>query len=135
MEIGTHEIIEIMEEIKIDEIVRMEGPIIEMTDEIIEAGETIMIKIEAEAIVETIMVETEDPVQHIATDHGAHEVLQEDGMIVVMIGADMIDIEGDLVKAREERKKDIITRIIIRRMTNQNSNLHGNGWLLTKKET
>ena len=48
-------------------------------------------------------------------------------MTVVMIEADMIDIEGDLVKAREGRKRDTITRIIIRRMKNQNSNLHGNG--------
>ena len=127
MVIGIHRIIKTIEEAETDKTVGMEGPIIEMTDEIIEAGETIMIKIEAEAIVETIMVGTEGPVQHIATDHGAHEVLQEDGMIVVMIEADMIDIEGDLVKAREERKKDIITRIIIRRTTNQNSNLHGNG--------
>ena len=109
MEIGIHEIIKIIEEIEIDKIAGMEGPIIGMTDEIIEAGETIMIKIEEEAIVETIMVGTEGPVQHIATDHGAHEVLQEDEMIVAMIETDMIDIEGDLVKAREERKKDIIT--------------------------
>ena len=127
MEIEIHEIAKMVEEIEIDKIAGMEGPIIGMTDEIIEAGETIMIKIEAEAIVETIMVGTEGPVQRIATDHGAHEVLQEDKMTVVMIGTDMIDIEDDLVKARGERKKDIITRIIIKRTTNQNSNLHGNG--------
>ena len=113
----------------------MEDPITETTNEITGIGEATMTEIGVEAIVETIIAEIEGQIQRIVMDLGVLEVLQGDGMIVVMIEIDMIDIEGNLVKAREERKKDIITRIVIRRMTNQNSNLHGNGWLLTKKET
>ena len=119
--------IEITEEIEIDEIAGMEDPFTEMIDEITEIGETAMIEIEAEVIAETITVETEDRVQLIATDHGVQGVLQEDGMIVVMIETDMIDIESDLVKAREERKKDTIIRIVIQRMKNQNFNSPGSG--------
>ena len=125
--IEIREIVEIIEEVEIDEIVGMEDPITEMIDEIIEVEETVTIEIEAEAIVEKITVETEGRVRRIATDLGAHEVLQEDKMTVVMIGTDMIDIEDDLVKAREEKKKDIITRIIINRPRSRNSNSHGNG--------
>ena len=128
-------IIEIPEEIETDEIVGMEDPITEMIDQTIEIEEVVMIEIEAEGIVETTITKTGGLVQPIVTDHGVHEVLQGDEMIAVMIGTDMIGIEDDLVKAREERKKDIITRIVVRRMTNLNSNSQGNGWRLTKKET
>ena len=59
MVIEIHEIIRTIEGIETDEIVGMEGPITEMTDEITEIGETAMIEIEIEAIVEIITVETE----------------------------------------------------------------------------
>ena len=134
MAIRIHEIIKITEEIGIEETVGMEDPITVMIDEIIEAEETVMIKIEAEDIVETIMVETEGQAQHTATDHGVREVLHEDEIVDVMIGIDMIDIGDGLAKARGEKKKDIITRKVLKRMKSQNSNLHGNGSLLTKKE-
>ena len=117
----------IMVEVEIDEIVGMEDPITEMINETIEVGETIMIETEAEVIVEIIMAETEDLVRRIVTDHGVQEVLREGEMMVGMIGIDMIDIGDDLVKAREEKKKDIITRKVLKRTKSQNSNLHGNG--------
>ena len=125
---GIQEIIEIIEEIEIEEIVGMEDPITEMTDEIIEVGEIVIIEIEAEDIAETIIVETGGLVQPIAMDHGAQEVLQEDEKVVGTIEIDMIETEDDLVKAREGKKKDTITRIIIKRTTMyQNSNSPGNG--------
>ena len=105
----------------------MEDPITEMTDEIIEVGEIVMIEIEAEDIAETIIVETGGPVQPIAMDRGVQEVLQEDEKVVGTIEIDMIETEDDLVKAREGKKKDTITRIIIKRTRNRNSNSHGNG--------
>ena len=127
MEIGIHEIIEIMEEIEIGEIVGMEDPITEMIETIIEVEETAMIEIEVEVIVEIITVETEGQVRRIATGHGVQEVLQEGEIIAVTIETDMIGIEDDLVKAREERKKDTIIRIVIQRMKNQNFNSPGSG--------
>ena len=127
MEIGTHEIIKIIEETEIGETVGMADPITRMTDAIIEVEETAMIEIEVEATVEIITVETEGQAHHTTTGHGAQEVLQEDEIIVVTIETDMTDIKDDLVKARGERKKDIIIRIITKRTINQNSNSHGNG--------
>ena len=127
MAIGIQEIIEIIEEIETEEIVGIEDPITEMIETTTEVGEIVTIEIEAGVIVEIIMVETGDLAHRIITDQEIQEVLQEGEIIVVMTEADMIGIEDDLVKAREERKKDIITRIIIRRTINQNSNLHGNG--------
>ena len=59
MVIEIHEIIRTIEGIETDEIVGMEGPITEMTDEITAIGEAAMIEIEIEAIVEIITVETE----------------------------------------------------------------------------
>ena len=135
MVIEIQEIIEIIEEIEIDETVGMEDPITEMIEMIIEVEETVMIEIGVEVTVGTIMVETKDKAHHMVTDHGVQEVLQEDEMEVDMTGVGMTDIENDLVKAREEKKNGIITRIVVKRTTvYQNSNLPGNGSLLTKKE-
>ena len=135
MAIGTQGITKIIEEIEIEEIVGIEDPITETTDKNIEVGEIVMIEIEAEDIAETIIVETGGKVQPIAMDYGVQEVPQEDEMEVDMTGVGMTDIENDLVKAREEKKNDIITRIVVKRTTvYQNSNLPGNGSLLTKKE-
>ena len=132
MGIEIHEIIRTIEEIEIEEIVGMKGPITEMIDEIIEVGEIAMIEIEVEDIAETIIIETEDLVQHIAMDHGVQEVLQEGEIIAVTIGIDMTSIEDDLVKAREERKKGIITKTVIRRVTTLDLSSHENGLHTTK---
>ena len=91
-----------------------------------------MIEIEVEDIAETIIIETEDLVQHIAMDHGVQEVLQEGEIIAVTIGIDMTSIEDDLVKAREERKKGIITKTVIRRVTTLDLSSHENGLHTTK---
>ena len=133
--IRIHEIIKIIEEIGIDEIVGMEDPITETIDEITEVEKTAMTETGVEVIVEIITVETEDRIHRIATGHGVREVPQEGEIIIDTIEPDMTDIEDDLVKAREEKKNDIITKIVIKRTTNRNSNSHGNGWHLTKKET
>ena len=127
MGIEIHEIAKMVEEIEIDETVGMEDPITEMIETITEVEETAMIEIEVEVIVEIITVKTDGQAHRIEMDLGVQEVLQEGEIIAVTIEIDMTNIEDDLVKAREERKKDIITRIVIRRMTSQSSNLHGNG--------
>ena len=126
--IGIHEIIKIIEEIGIDEIVGMEDPIIETIDEITKVEKTAMTEIGIEVIAETITVETEGKAHHTVTSRGVQEVLPEDEKVVDMIEIGTTGIEDDLVKAREEKKKDIITRIIIKRtIVYQNSNSHGNG--------
>ena len=127
MGIDIHEIAKMVEEIEIGEIVGMEDPITETTDATTEVGETVMIEIEAEDMVETTIVEIGGPAQPIVMDHGVREVLQEGEKVVGTIEIDTIDIEDDLVKAREEKKKGTIIRTTIERTITRNFNLHGNG--------
>ena len=127
MAIRTREITQIIEEIEKDETVGMEDPITEMIETTTEVDEIVTIEIEAEAIVEIIMVETGDLAHRIITDQEIQEVLREGEIMVVMTEADMIDIEDGLVKASEGKKKDTTIEIIVRRVATQDLSSPGNG--------